>query len=88
MLHGLWCNYDGAMTTTTVSSEDQIVIPKSVRERRRIKPGMRLYITEDERGLPSESTRPGKQSDLSSVVLNRFFAPELGSVPCALGIPA
>lgn len=39
------------MTTTTVSSKYQIVIPKEVRERRQIKPGMRLYITEDERGL-------------------------------------
>ncbi len=39
------------MTLTTVSSKYQIVIPKEVRERRQIKPGMRLYITEDERGL-------------------------------------
>jgi len=39
------------MTTTTVSSKYQIVIPKAVRERQQIKPGMRLYITDDARGL-------------------------------------
>ena len=39
------------MTTITVSSKYQIVIPREARERLRITPGTRLQVEQDERGI-------------------------------------
>ncbi len=39
------------MTTITVSSKYQIVIPKEARKKLGIKPGTRLCVEEEERGL-------------------------------------
>lgn len=41
----------GLMTTTTVSSKGQIVIPRHLREKHRLTSGVRLQITETEEGL-------------------------------------
>jgi AbrB family looped-hinge helix DNA binding protein len=38
------------MTTITVSSKYQIVLPKAAREAMQIRPGMRLQVSHDERG--------------------------------------
>jgi AbrB family looped-hinge helix DNA binding protein len=39
------------MTTTTVSSKGQIVIPRHLREKHRLTSGVRLQITETDEGL-------------------------------------
>jgi AbrB family looped-hinge helix DNA binding protein len=39
------------MTTITVSSKYQIVIPKEARERMRITPGTRLQVHQDKAGI-------------------------------------
>lgn len=39
------------MTTTTVSSKGQIVIPRHLREKHRLTSGVRLQITETHEGL-------------------------------------
>ena len=39
------------MSTITVSSKYQIVIPKEAREKLKITPGTRLFVTQDEHGL-------------------------------------
>jgi AbrB family looped-hinge helix DNA binding protein len=39
------------MATTTVSSKGQIVIPRHLREKHRLTPGVRLQITETDEGL-------------------------------------
>jgi AbrB family looped-hinge helix DNA binding protein len=49
------------MATTTVSSKGQIVIPRHLREKRRLMPGMRLQVTESDEGLvlsPVNRSRP------------------------------
>ena len=44
--------------TTTVSSKNQIVIPRLIRQRAGIKPGMKLYPTVNESGDIVISTKP------------------------------
>ena len=39
------------MATTTVSSKGQIVIPRDLREKHRLTPGVRLQIAETDEGL-------------------------------------
>ena len=48
------------MSTTTVSSKGQIVIPRRLREKHRLTPGVRLQVDETEAGLvlsPLKSAR-------------------------------
>ena len=44
--------------TTTVSSKNQIVIPKAIRQQAGIKPGMKLYPVVNENGDVVISTKP------------------------------
>ena len=46
------------MTTTTVSSKGQIVIPRHLREKHRLTSGMRLQIGETDEGLVLSPVRP------------------------------
>jgi len=39
------------MSTTTVSSKGQVVIPRHLREKHRLSAGVRLEVTETEKGL-------------------------------------
>jgi len=44
--------------TTTVSSKNQIVIPKAIRQKAGIKPGMKLYPTVNDSGDIVISAKP------------------------------
>lgn len=44
--------------TTTVSSKNQIVIPKLIRQKAGIKPGMKLYLSVNDAGDIVISTKP------------------------------
>ncbi len=44
--------------TTTVSSKNQIVIPKAIRLKAGVKPGMKLYPTVNQEGNIVLSTKP------------------------------
>ena len=50
------------MTTTTVSSKGQIVIPRHLREKHRLTSGMRLQIGETDEGLVLSPVRPARPS--------------------------
>lgn len=50
------------MTTTTVSSKGQIVIPRHLREKHRLTSGVRLQIVESEEGLVLSPIRRSRAS--------------------------
>jgi AbrB family looped-hinge helix DNA binding protein len=60
------CSKIASMTTTTVSSKGQIVIPRHLREKHRLTSGVRLQITETDEGLIlsriKRASRSGRQS--------------------------
>ena len=59
------------MATTTVSSKGQVVIPRHLREKHRLAPGIRLQINETDEGLvlsPIRRARPsGRQGGWRSL---------------------
>jgi AbrB family looped-hinge helix DNA binding protein len=46
------------MTAVTISPKYQIVIPKALRERLKLKPGQKLFIYERDGGLHLDPPRP------------------------------
>ena len=50
------------MATTTVSSKGQIVIPRDLREKHRLTPGVRLQIAETDEGLVLSPIKQARRS--------------------------
>jgi AbrB family looped-hinge helix DNA binding protein len=50
------------MSTTTVSSKGQVVIPRHLRERHSLTAGMRLQISETNEGLVLSPMKPARRS--------------------------
>ena len=55
-----------AMSTTTVSSKGQVVIPRHLREKHRLTSGMRLQVSETDEGLVLSPLRRARLSAGSS----------------------
>ena len=54
--------------TTTVSTKGQVILPKSVREHRRWKPGTRLIISETPEGVLLKPESPFPPTRIEDVV--------------------
>ena len=50
------------MSTTTVSSKGQVVIPRHLREKHRLTSGMRLQVNETEQGLVLSAIKRARRS--------------------------
>jgi AbrB family looped-hinge helix DNA binding protein len=50
------------MSTTTLSSKGQVVIPRHLREKLRLTSGMRLQISETGEGLTLSPAKPARRS--------------------------
>lgn len=50
------------MSTTTVSSKGQVVIPRHLREKHRLASGMRLQVSETDEGLVLSPVKPARRS--------------------------
>jgi AbrB family looped-hinge helix DNA binding protein len=50
------------MSTTTISSKGQVVIPRHLREKHRLTPGVRLHVEETRNGLVLSRAAPASTS--------------------------
>jgi AbrB family looped-hinge helix DNA binding protein len=51
------------MATTTLSSKGQVVIPRHLREKHRLTPGLRLQVRETDEGIVLSPIKRGRRSD-------------------------